>query len=244
YQAEKPLKQLTNAAEVIGRGDYQEVAEAKMQLPINLNNEIGLLANRFVEMAANIQNSKDNLERIVEERTNALEKANSDLIEMSLLDGLTGIHNRRSLDRSIARVFLDAKQGLGTFSVMMLDIDFFKNYNDRYGHAEGDNVLKVIAKTIKHTIRDEDRVFRYGGEEFFVILNNADVITAKVIAERVLEGIQSCNIAHDKSPYGIVTISGGIEEYNNAFAHPEDVIKAADHKLYNAKNGGRNRIEH
>lgn len=243
YQAERPLKQLTYAAEVIGRGEYKEVAEERMQLPVNLNNEIGLLAKRFVEMATNIKDSKENLERIVEERTNALEKANADLIEMSLLDGLTGIHNRRSLDRSMSRIFSDAKEGSGTFSVMMIDIDFFKNYNDRYGHAEGDGVLKDIAKTIKETIREEDRVFRYGGEEFVVIFNHADAIMAKEIAGRVLKGIQSCNIVHDKSPFGIVTISGGIEEYNKAFANPEEVIRSADHKLYIAKNEGRNRLK-
>lgn len=242
YQAEKPLKQLTYAAEVIGRGEYQEVAEERMQLPVNLNNEIGLLAIRFVEMASNIQDSKKNLEKIVEERTNALEKANIDLIEMSLLDGLTGIHNRRSLDRSMARIFADAKDGLGTFSVLMLDIDFFKNYNDRYGHAEGDRVLKDIAKTIKDTIREEDRVFRYGGEEFVVIFNHADATMAQDIAERVLRRIKSCNMVHEDSPFGIVTISGGIEEYNKTFTNPEEVIRGADHKLYIAKNEGRNRL--
>ena len=243
YQAERPLKQLTYAAEVIGRGEYIEVAEQRMQLPVNLNNEIGLLANRFVEMATNIKDSKENLERIVEERTNALEKANADLVEMSLLDGLTGIHNRRSLDRSMSRIFSDAKEGLGTFSVMMIDIDFFKNYNDRYGHAEGDEVLKDIAMTIKETIREEDRVFRYGGEEFVVILNHADANTAKEIAERVLKRIQSRNIVHETSLYGIVTISGGIQEYNDVFAKPEEVIRAADHKLYIAKDEGRNRFK-
>jgi len=234
---------LTYAAEVIGRGEYKEVAEEKMQLPVNLNNEIGLLAKRFVGMAIKIQNSQENLERIVEERTNALEKANADLIEMSLLDGLTGIHNRRSLDRSMERIFSDAKAGLGTFSVMMIDIDFFKNYNDRYGHAEGDGVLKEIAKTIKDTIREEDRVFRYGGEEFVVILKDADGTLAKLIGERILQGIQNCNIAHDKSPYGIITISGGIEEYNTAFVNPEEIIRSADLKLYIAKNEGRNRLK-
>ena len=87
------------------------------------------------------------------------------------------------------------------------------------------------------------RVFRYGGEEFVVILNHADANTAKEIAERVLKRIQSRNIVHETSLYGIVTISGGIQEYNDVFAKPEEVIRAADHKLYIAKDEGRNRFK-
>ncbi|SDG67741.1 GGDEF domain-containing protein [Desulfosporosinus hippei] len=240
YQAEKPLSQLSYAAEKIGRGEYKEIAEARMNLPIGLQNEIGMLARRFVEMATNIKDSKENLERIVEERTNALEKANADLMEMSLLDGLTSIHNRRSLDRSMARIFMDAEEGLGTFTVMMIDIDFFKNYNDSYGHAEGDRALKDIAKAIKETIREEDRVFRYGGEEFAVIFNHTDANLSKEIGQRILEKIQNLSIIHEKSTYGILTISGGMQEYTKSFLSPDEVIKAADQKLYAAKNKGRN----
>ncbi|MZP31381.1 diguanylate cyclase [Heliobacterium undosum] len=242
YQAEKPLQQLTHAAEVIGSGEYGEVAEGRIPLPVQLNNEIGLLSTRFVEMAGSVKDAKENLERIVEERTQALEKANADLMEMSLLDGLTGIHNRRSFDRSLAHIFSDAKQGLGTFSVMMLDIDYFKSYNDTYGHAEGDGALKAIAAAIKGTIREEDRCFRYGGEEFVVIFNDANATAAEGIAERIIQSVHRLGIAHSESPYGIITVSGGIAEYDDAYAKPEEIVKAADQKLYIAKNKGRNRI--
>lgn len=243
HQAARPLKQLSYAAEVIGRGEYDKVAEKRITLPVDLNNEIGLLSKRFVEMASNIRNSEENLERIVEERTKALEKANADLIEMSLLDGLTGIHNRRSFERSIARIFADAKNGLGTFSIMMADIDYFKNYNDSYGHTEGDKVLKSIATAIKDSIREEDRVFRYGGEEFIIILGHADADTAKVVGERILNTIQSLNIEHQASPFGFITISGGIVECSETFENPEEIVKAVDKMLYTAKNEGRNNIK-
>ncbi len=242
-QAEKPLKRLSLAAEAIGKGQYKEVAESEILLPVELNNEIGLLSRRFVEMAANIQDSKENLERIVEERTRALEQANSDLMEMSLLDGLSGIHNRRSFDRSISRVFADARQSMGTFCLMMADIDFFKKYNDCYGHAEGDKVIRAIAETLKASIREEDRVFRYGGEEFAVIFSHADSSTANAIARRIMKAIQDLNIAHCESPYGFITISGGIVEFSSTYSNLEEIIKAADQKLYAAKDEGRNLIK-
>lgn len=241
-QAENPLKQLTYAAEAIGRGEYREVAEQTVKIPVQLKNEIGLLSTRFVEMAANIRDAQENLERIVEERTKELEHANANLMEMSLLDGLTGIHNRRSFDRSIGQIFSDAKNELGIFSIMMVDIDFFKNYNDTYGHAEGDKVLKRIASTFKDHIREEDRAFRYGGEEFVVIFNHADAMMAREIAERITKAIQDLHMVHQQSPFGLVTISGGIEEFKKEYNSPEEMIKMADQKLYKAKKDGRNRI--
>lgn len=179
----------------------------------------------------------------MEERTKALEKANNDLMKLSFLDGLTGIHNRRAFDKSINDVFLEAKRELGTFSVMMLDIDFFKSYNDRYGHAEGDEIIKKVANTFKDNIRKEDRVFRYGGEEFIVIFNNLEISMAKEVGEGMIKAIQNLNIPHEESPYGVITVSAGITEYNNTFNGPEEIIKGADKKLYMAKGKGRNCLE-
>ena len=242
YQVDHPLRQLTDAAEAIGRGEYKKVAQQAIKLPIHLKNEIGLLSIRFVEMATNIKDSQENLERIVEERTKALEDANVELMKMNLRDGLTEIHNRRSFDRSIGKMFSDAKEDQGTFSIMMLDIDFFKKYNDTYGHAEGDKVLKSIAQIFKKNIRGEDRVFRYGGEGFVAIFNHADIKAAKEVAQRVMKAVQELQIVHQQSPFGIVTISGGIEEFKKEYASPEEMIKAADEKLYRAKRDGRNQI--
>jgi len=241
-QAERPLRALALAAEAIGKGEYKAVADQRIPLPVHFPNEIGLLSTRFVEMAISIANAQDNLERVVEERTMALEQANATLMEMSLVDGLTAIHNRRSFDRSIARVFEDAKAELGTFSIMMADIDFFKNYNDTYGHAEGDKVLKLIAQTLRDNIREEDRVFRYGGEEFVVIFSHADIAMATTIAQRLAQSVRALHIKHEGSPYGIITLSGGIQEYHHSLISPNELIKAADGKMYQAKNNGRNKV--
>lgn len=241
-QAKKPLRQLTLAAESIGRGDYGAVADRTIPVPVETGTEIGLLSTRFVEMATSIRDSQMNLQRIVEERTLELERANAKLVEMSLLDGLTGIHNRRSLDRSLARLFSDAEAGLGSFSIMMIDVDFFKKYNDAYGHAEGDEVLRRVARTLENSIREGDRAFRYGGEEFVVIFAHADPGTAAVVAERVMQAVRDLRIVHAESPYGIVTISAGLGSYGT-HASPGDLIRDADEKLYRAKSGGRNRLE-
>lgn len=99
---------------------------------------------------------------------------------------------------------------MGTFSVMIADIDYFKNYNDAYGHAEGDRALKKIAEKI---------------------------------ANRILITIADLAIEHRGSPYRVITISGGIVEYSSSFSSPEEIIKAADQKLYSAKNAGRNKIK-
>lgn len=240
-QAEKPLSQLTVAAERIGLGDYGAVADLSIPLPLDAENEIGLLSSRFVEMATNIRDSQKNLERIVEARTKELEQANANLMELSLLDGLTGVHNRRALDRNLIRLFSDAEAGLGVFSIMMIDVDFFKLFNDTYGHAEGDVVLKQIAQAIMENIRDDDRVFRYGGEEFMVIFTNADIATASLAAERVVQAVRDLKIVHQKSTYGTVTISAGVVQVDN-HQSPDDLIQEADSKLYQAKNKGRNCI--
>ncbi|WP_371362170.1 hypothetical protein SRRS_33930 [Sporomusa rhizae] len=243
YQGERHLMKLRQAAEAVGRGEYDKVAEGEIELPVELKNEIGVLSRSFYDMSISIKNFKENLEGIVEERTKALEKANNDLMKLSLLDGLTGIHNRRAFDKSINGVFLEAKMKLGTFSVMMIDIDFFKSYNDRYGHADGDEIIKKVANTFKDNIRKEDRVFRYGGEEFIVIFNNLEINMAKEVGEGIIKAIQNLNIPHEESPYEVITVSAGITEYNNTFNSPEEIIKAADKKLYVAKGKGRNCLE-
>lgn len=240
--AEKPLEKLRAAAEAIGRGEHEAVSEGDIKLPIHLKNEIGILSTTFVEMAGYIKNSKDNLERIVQERTAALQDANRALKEMSLLDGLTGIHNRRAFDRSMAKVFADAQEEKGIFSVMIADIDCFKSYNDTYGHVAGDEAIKQIATTLKNNIREEDRVFRYGGEEFVVIFNQANAPVALEAATRLINTIKDLNIPHKESPYGCITISGGLSQYNKTFISGEEMLKEADQKLYRAKEEGRNRL--
>ncbi len=242
HQAEQPLAQLRVAADLIGRGEYDRIAEQQITLPLTLKNEIGLLARRFVEMAANIGNARRDLENIVEERTRELAAANEALEQLSLTDGLMGIRNRRSFDQDLARLFEQGMRGEGVFTLILADVDHFKSYNDKYGHAEGDRILKEVSKALLHNIRDVDRVYRYGGEEIAILLTRSDENAAVGVGERMLESIRALRIPHEESEHGIITISAGLASFTMHMSSSEVLIKEADRKLYEAKSRGRNQL--
>ncbi len=239
----RPLLQLREAAQALGDGRYDDVAEQRVAVPTHLPNEVGLFASRFVEMAGNIRDSDRDLERIIEERTSELKAANESLRELGLMDSLTGIHNRRSFDRDLTRLVRAVEESGGTFSLVMIDIDFFKQYNDTLGHAEGDRVLEAIGQSLRDMTRNEDRAYRYGGEEFAILCTNTQHEQAIAVAERIVENVRSLNISHPESPHGVVTVSAGVAELDAASPSGESVVKAADEKLYQAKAAGRNRLQ-
>ncbi len=238
--AERPLAQLRDAAQRIGCGDYASVADGRVNLPRGLKNEVGLLANTFYDMAVSIRDSQATLERIVAERTRELQAANSDLRELSLLDGLLGIHNRRAFDRDLARVFREASAGHGDFHLMLIDVDHFKLFNDSYGHAEGDQVLRQIASVISASIRQEDRVYRYGGEELAVLFNRSEADPVDSAAERIMGAVRGLAIAFPESVHGVVTVSAGLMRWQAGHDSVNDVIAEADSRLYASKHHGRN----
>lgn len=236
FQAERPLQQLRYAAELIGEGEYYKISSKKIPLPLTFTNEIGLLAKRFVEMATNIESSKHDLEQIVEDRTKELEIANASLEKLSFMDGLTGVYNRRSFDMDIEELIKNQIP----FSLIFADVDHFKRYNDFYGHAEGDDVLKKVAKVIQDNIGDDDHVYRYGGEEFAILIKGENIESAKYKGKSILDAVQTLKIPHVNSEHGIVTLSAGFAQYTNQLSSSEDIIRAADKKLYNSKSSGRN----
>ncbi|ALO45949.1 sensor domain-containing diguanylate cyclase [Pseudohongiella spirulinae] len=240
--AEKPLEQLREAAESIALGDYDAVAQEQIKLPRHLRNEIGLLARTFYGMAVNIRGAQTTLEQVVAERTRALETANHNLRELSLLDGLLGIHNRRAFDRDLASVYEQCKRGVGDFYVMMIDVDSFKLFNDSYGHGEGDLALKEIAATLNSAIRSDDRLYRYGGEEFVVIFNSGLEEPIESAAERLLNAVRNLAIPFPESGYGIVTVSAGLVRGCADYPSSEQIVAHADRLLYESKRGGRNRL--
>ena len=165
-------------------------------------------------------------------------------LEQLHYDALTGIYNRRYFDENIKRVIRSVSRSGGTLSLMMLDIDFFKRFNDTYGHNKGDDSLRIVAATLAKTIaRADDFVVRYGGEEFVVVLPNTDEHGARVVANNLLENVRNCCIPHLKSDIADhVTISIGIT--SGIVTHTQcgdDYVKRADEMLYVAKQNGRNR---
>ena len=161
-------------------------------------------------------------------------------IRSALTDALTGAGNRICLDNVLAREFELAQRYRQPLSLLMLDIDYFKRVNDTFGHAAGDKVLRTVAETIRTTSRCADMTFRYGGEEFVVLLNKTDMAGAKITAERLRATIAglSCIYENQEIPItisiGVATLCGGETR--------EDLLKRADNSLYEAKTNGRNQI--
>ena len=164
--------------------------------------------------------------------------------EQAYIDGLTNIHNRRYFDENLTRLIKTLSRSGGELSLMMMDIDHFKFYNDTYGHSEGDNCLRKIAQTLSASVtRKDDFIARYGGEEFAVVLPNTNEEGAKKIAEKLLESVRGCNIPHEKNaaaPY--VTVSIGVTTGKAEHTQSNEAyIKKADEQLYISKQNGRNK---
>ncbi|HEY5717602.1 MAG TPA: diguanylate cyclase [Motiliproteus sp.] len=172
-------------------------------------------------------------------------RANQKLDQLSLTDPLTGIPNRRDFDQCLKREWQRALRERQPLTLVMLDIDYFKAYNDHLGHPQGDLCLQMIARTLQQLgQRSVDLVARYGGEEFALILPNTQGVEQQI--ERIRSAVEALNIPHPHSQIGAwVTASIG---YCTALPHPqltaEQLLQAADNALYKAKAGGRNRAEH
>lgn len=159
-------------------------------------------------------------------------------------DGLTEIANRRKFDESLYREWLQSRRADAPISLAMIDIDFFKPFNDNHGHAEGDIALKAVAKSLAGVIqRPSDLIARYGGEEFALLLPNTDRVGAQKIAEKARVAIEELGIEHGFSEVSeYVTISIGGATIVASEAPPETIIKIADRFLYQAKDAGRNKV--
>ena len=160
--------------------------------------------------------------------------------KQALHDPLTGALNRRALDADLNLHFERMASEDYSFVMLMCDIDYFKPYNDTLGHAEGDKALQRVVTAIKDVLRQEDRIYRYGGEELAVLLTGATSDEGVEIAFRALEAVEQLHIANPGSPSTYLTISIGISCANAGTSSPDTLIRDADKKLYQAKHNGRN----
>lgn len=190
------------------------------------------------------------MQRIIQMRqsllvlTRKLDSANHELKRLASLDGLTGIPNRRHFDEVLEREWRRAMRQGTELSVLMCDIDYFKQYNDAYGHLQGDECLRQVANTLTTTMdRGGDLISRYGGEEFAAVLPETSQGGALFVAERMKQAIEQLKKTNSGSPFGHITASFGIA---SAVPTPETnlltLLAAADRALYEAKNEGRNRV--
>jgi diguanylate cyclase (GGDEF)-like protein len=207
--------------------------------------EIVVLARALDRMADRQRSHAEDLERQVAERTQALVEANQRLVGLSLTDSLTGLANRRHFDEVLARESDRSRRDRQPMSLLMLDVDWFKYYNDQYGHPAGDIVLRQVARVLLDAVRRPgDLAARYGGEEFALILPGLDIDAAQGMAERIRERIEALAIMHEHGLSGRVTISIGVAALDLDDAHGTGaLVGRADAALYRAKVGGRNRVE-
>jgi len=164
---------------------------------------------------------------------------------LAVQDQLTGLANRRSIDETLSKELARSRRYGRPLALVMLDVDYFKKYNDRYGHQAGDECLKDVASVLLEvTQRPCDLAARYGGEEFLLILPDTDVVTALSLAERVLASIGDLELRHEQSPLRVVTVSAGIAALtNNSYRDSDSLLRAADKALYQAKQNGRNQAQ-
>lgn len=171
-------------------------------------------------------------------------KIKNDMLEkLSMYDGLTNIRNRRFFDETFEKTFSEIKRDKKSLAVLMIDIDFFKPYNDNYGHGQGDETLRKVAKALEKTIkRASDFVARYGGEEFVILLKDIKKDGVEAVANNLLNAVRELKITHEFSKIeNYVTVSIGASFYNsNSDVTKLELLLKADETLYNVKNSGRN----
>ena len=174
------------------------------------------------------------------EKSTDLQQENEELKLLLNEDAMLKIGNRRAMEVELAFTEASSRRYQKPYAVALLDVDFFKQYNDYYGHQMGDKTLLAFAETIKGQMRDEDRVFRYGGEELLLLMPDTSSEDAMVVAERARRSVEEMMLPHVDSFYGVVTLSVGVARGQD---EPwQELVKRADIALYEAKDTGRNRV--
>ena len=209
----RPLDRLAEGARKVAAGDLD------VDLPVVGGDEVGYLTKVFNGMVWRLRETRDELEKL------------------SITDGLTGLANRRFLVQRLNEEALRFRRTKNEFSILMADVDHFKQYNDTFGHPAGDEVLKKVARILHANAREVDCVARYGGEEFCIMLPETSATGAMIVAERIC-----ARVAEAEFPGQKITLSLGVASLPANGDTPDAVIAAADEALYKAKREGRNRV--
>ena len=211
----RPLQRLSSVAAKVAAGDHS------VELPTGAGGEVGQLTQVFKNLVARVRERE----------------GQGELERLSVTDALTGLYNRRHLMGTLANEVQRSRRLRRTFSVLLADVDHFKQYNDTNGHLGGDAALVKIAEILRQTTRGVDTVARYGGEEFVVMLIEAPIATAAAVGERL-----RARVAAEEFGAGRMTVSVGAAEYPTHGETPEELIASADAAMYQAKGEGRDRV--
>jgi len=223
-----PIRSLARTATRLGRGDLTARPERA-----HWAKEFEPLATALNDMAQKLA-----------EREGELRSANERLERLALVDPLSGVANRRSFDEALDKTWREAIRHGRAVGLLMIDVDYFKLFNDRYGHVQGDACLRRLGKLLMNfACRPGDLPARYGGEEFALLLPGATLAGARIVAERVRHAVEELCIAHKDSPIGQVSVSIGVAALVPSRSEKaEGLIEAADTGLYAAKRRGRNAV--
>ena len=229
--ASETNKQIGANAEKLASGD-EDVDDLLGQIVAQLHalsDNGDAFTSKLEDSRREIDNLRESLERVTME---------------SKKDFLTGALNRRALDEALEVAVEDATRNGHSLSLLMVDIDHFKQFNDRLGHAIGDEVLKTVARALKQSVRGRDTVARYGGEEFFVLLAETPIQGARVVAESLRKTIANAQLTRrdTKESLGQITVSIGVSHWSGAEDSIPFMLQRADKNLYAAKASGRNRV--
>lgn len=217
------------------RGNHDNGTQALLKM-------IGKLYTALTAQNAQLALANQTLEARVARRTRELEEANERLKALSITDPLLGIANRAHFNERLAQVYAMARRSRRPVGMVLVDVDYFKRYNDRYGHLQGDACLQAVAAGIQSCVhRETDLVARYGGEEFAIILPDTDAQGTTAVAERMVQAVRALEIAHSCSEVAkVVTISAGTASHVPCAGGAQQLIRCADEALYGAKAAGRN----
>ncbi|AEP08417.1 GGDEF domain-containing protein [Micavibrio aeruginosavorus] len=186
------------------------------------------------------------LEQELEQSSTLMEELQRDLEQVrkeAMTDGLTGLANRKAFDAALDRVSSDTQSEQGSFTLLMVDIDHFKSFNDNYGHQVGDQVLRLVARTLIEGVKGKDIAARYGGEEFAIILPDTNLTAGVAVGNNLRKAVATKDVINRTTgeKLGRITMSVGVAEYING-ENMTDLIERADAALYTAKHNGRNQV--
>ena len=221
----EPIYKLVEAVVDIGKGNF----DVHFDVDEGSGSEINILAYEIKKMASELNLSYQSIERRVRERTKELEEVNKKIRKLAQNDPLTGIYNRHYFNQYVTTL----SESKDTITIVMIDVNDFKYINDNYGHNIGDEILKEIAEMLKKAVRDTDFVVRYGGDEFLVVLYNADEAVASSFVNRIRLLLFEFNYANDLIDHKL-EISVGYDVYDGT-RHLLEVINSADEKMYKNK---------
>jgi diguanylate cyclase (GGDEF)-like protein len=235
YLIIRPVGRLSEFADT-GLGGEGKLPDALLER----KDEVGALARSMQSSSNEIHDYRNELERLVAERTSALEKAKAQLEELSRTDPLTGLNNRRHLQAEAPKLLSLSRRQKAPVAIMMVDIDRFKNFNDDFGHEAGDRALVHTAILLRKSLRPYDLLVRYGGEEFLLILPIITLPESEEVAERLRSDVENTPVMVRQKEIP-VTISIGLYVADDVY-DLEEAVNRADEALYRAKNEGRNRV--